>query len=97
MIEYPLLDVVGDQSSVVAVEEGDLRDDLICGGGPLEGRAVLVPVGDVGADSLNEVGEGLEGAASDCLAGDDSEPGLDLVDPRTALGREVEVHIGVAA
>ncbi len=48
---------------------------------PAEGFAAVVPGVDVDADRGLEVGHAGEGAAADCLAGEDAEEDLDQVHP----------------
>ena len=57
----------------------------------VKGFAVVFQV-DVVADLTDEDFYAGEGAAADGLAGDDPEPGLDLVDPGGSLGGDVEMH-----
>jgi len=54
-----------------------------------------VPGVDEALDGILQVGHAAEHAAADGLAVDDREPGLHLVHPAGAGGREVEVHAGV--
>jgi hypothetical protein len=89
VILIPLLGVVVDEFLDVGLDEPDLGEDLVGGGGPDEGLRGGVPVRDVIADLLDHDLDAGEGAASDGLAGDDPEPGLDLVDPGRSLGGEV--------
>ena len=59
---------------------------------PDEGSRVLIPVVDVVVDVSDETLDGFEGASTNGLAGEDSEPGLDHVEPRRPLGGEVELN-----
>ncbi|GAA5000610.1 hypothetical protein [Actinopolymorpha pittospori] len=82
-----LLGAVVHEFLDVGLDELDLGEGLLDCGGPGEGLGVGVPVFDVGADLADEDLDRAEGAAADGLAGDDAEPGLDLVDPtRTDRG-----------
>jgi len=54
-----------------------------------------VPMLDVVADVLDEAFHRIEGAAAYRLAGEDSEPRFDHVQPRGTGGREVEADIGM--
>jgi hypothetical protein len=90
-----LLGVVRDEFLDVALGESDLGEDLVGGRGPLERSRFGVPGGDIGADGLDEDLHGGEGAAPDGLAGDDAEPGLDLVQPAGAGRGEVEMDVRV--
>jgi hypothetical protein len=78
--------------SLMGTPEGLLED---VGGflGPHEWCGVLVPVADV-ADECVDV---MEGAAANRLAGEDSEPGLNEVEPGSALRREVPLDGGFSA
>lgn len=86
---------MSQQFAVVTLDDGDLFDNLVWGCGPFEWLAVLVPVADVGVDAVNEVGYRGKGATGDGVAGQDAEPVLDHVDPRTAHGSAVKSYIGV--
>jgi hypothetical protein len=90
VILMSLLGVVVDELLDVGLDELHFGEDLVGGGGPFEGFWVGVPVVDVAADLGDEGADGAEGAAADRLAGDDAEPGFDLVDPRRANRGEVE-------
>ena len=97
MIAFGLLGVVVDEFPDVGLYELNLGKNVVGGGCPCEWLGVGVPVLDVVANLLDQNGDRGEGAAPDGLAGDDAEPGLDLVDPgRTDLWGEVEVHVRVA-
>ena len=61
----------------------------------MKGFGVCVPVGDVVADLGDQDLDAGEGAAADGLAGDDAEPGFDLVEPGGSDGGEVEVDVRV--
>jgi len=50
---------------------------------------------DVEADVPNEGSDFREGAASDRLAGEDSKPSFDQIEPGSALGREMELDARV--
>src|SRR6266481_2912447 len=63
--------------------------------GPDERRGMRVPCGEVALDVADQGADGLEGAAAHRLAGEDAEPGLDHVQPRSALGCEMKVHLGM--
>jgi len=56
---------------------------------------VLVPVSGVSIDVTDERLDGVEGAPANGLAREDSEPGLDHVQPGRALWGEVELDAGV--
>ena len=58
---------------------------------------MLVPVVDELLDMTNEVWNGVEGAASDGLTCEDTEPGFDEVDPGRTLGGEVQGDATVGA
>ena len=88
MISLSLLRVIVDELLNIGLDECDLGEDFAGGRGPGERFGGGVPVGDVVADLFHQDGDRGEGAASDGLAGDDPEPGLDLVDPRRS-GRGV--------
>lgn len=51
---------------------------------------------DEGIDVLPELSDGCEGGAAEGLAGKNGEPDFDLVEPRSAGGREVEVDVGMS-
>ncbi len=87
--------VVIDECADAGLGETDLGEDLVGGGGPGERLGGAVPVGDVVADLAGQGVDGGKGAAADRLAGDDPEPGLDLVDPGRADGGEVDVDMRV--
>jgi hypothetical protein len=70
---------------------------FVCGLGPGEWLGALVVAVDVGTDRGLQVGDVGEGAAADCLAGDDAEEDLHHVQPRAAGGREMQCHSGVFA
>ena len=62
---------------------------------PVERPGVPVIKSDVSHDLLAKVGRGLEHAATDAIASDQTQPDLDLVQPG-GIGRgEVESHIRV--
>src|SRR5512144_1597845 len=97
MIPLYLLGVVVDELLDVGLDELGLGEDLVGGGGPCERSGVGVPHGDVVADGADEDLDRGEGAAADGLAGDDAEPGLDLVDPAGTLRSEVKRTLGCRA
>ena len=72
-----------------------LADDIGRVLGPDEGSRIGVPVFDVRPDVPYESGDGVEGTSSNGLAGEDTEPGLDHVEPGSALGCEVKREAGV--
>src|SRR5689334_3332614 len=90
-----LLRVVRDEFLDVELSEADLGEDLVGGRGPLERSWLGVPGCDVGPDGPDEDLHGGEGAAADGLAGDDPEPGLDLVQTARAGRGEVEMDVRV--
>src|SRR5438093_8160193 len=73
-----------------------LADDVRGLFGPHEGCGVLIPGLDVGEDMPDQRTNGVEGSAADRFLGEDAEPRLDQVDPRRALGGEVEVDRGMS-
>lgn len=75
--------------------EADLREDLAGGRCPGEWLRCCVPGVDVVADLLDQDVDAGERAAADGLPGQDSEPDLDLVQPRGADGCEMEVDVRV--
>ena len=81
MILLELLGVVVQQLLDVGLDEPDLGKDLVGRGGPDEWFCVAVPVGNVVANPLDENLDRTERAAANRLAGDDAEPGFDLVEP----------------
>jgi len=81
VILFCLLSVVVDELTDVGLSECDLGEDLVGGGGPGEGLSVGVPVLDIVPDVGDEDVDRGDGAAADRLAGDDGEPGLDLIEP----------------
>src|SRR5437763_6528489 len=88
--------VVVDELLDAGLDELDFGEDFVGRGGPGERPGVRVPVVDVVADLLDQDLDAGEGAAADRLAGDDAEPGFDLVEPGGALGGEVEPDVRVA-
>src|SRR3954470_12173577 len=90
-----LIRVVRDEFLDVELGEPDLGQDLVDGSGPCERSWVAVPRGDVGANGPDQDLDGCEGAAADGLAGDDAEPGFNLIQPARALRGEVEVDVGI--
>ena len=95
MIPSYLLGIVVDKHLDAGLHELDLGEDLVRGGRPCERFRISIPVIDVVADLPNQDRNGRERAAPDGLAGDDAEPGLDLVDPRRPDRREMEMHMRV--
>src|SRR5262245_15656420 len=79
----------------VALDQLDLGEDVVGGGGPDERFGGSVPVVDVVVDVGDQGANGTESAAADRLAGDDAAPGFDLVDPRRSDRGEVELHLRV--
>ena len=63
---------------------------MICGLGPDERLAAVVPAVDEDPDRCDEVGDGGEGASPDGLAGDDPEEDFDHVQPRPGGRGEVQ-------
>src|SRR5215470_4919689 len=59
--------------------------------GPHERRRMAVPLDEVSLDVPDEGADRVERAAADRLAGEDAEPGLDHVEPGSALRGEVKV------
>ena len=57
---------------------------------------MLVVVFHKGIDLALEIGNRIEGAATDRLVGDQREPALDLVQPGTVGGREVQMKARAA-
>src|SRR3954447_11378640 len=90
-----LLRVVRDEFLDVELSDADFGQDFLGGRGPLERSRVGVPGSDVGADGPDEDLHGGEGASPDGLAGDDAEPGLDLIQPAGGFRGEVEVDVRV--
>ena len=72
------------------VQTIQLGEDLICGFGPGEGLGIIVVLGDVAVDGGLKIDDRVEAAASDALAGQRREEGLDGVQPGAGFGREVE-------
>jgi len=73
--------VVVDELLDGGLDELDFGQDLVGGGGPDKRLGVGVPMVDVVADLGDEYLDRGERAAADSPAGDDGEPGPDLVDP----------------
>src|SRR5436309_11180256 len=71
-----------------------LADDVGRLLGPNERRGMLIPGLDVAKDVLDQGTDGVERASANRLLGQDAEPGLDQVDPRSSFGGEVEVDPG---
>ena len=65
--------------------------DRIGSGSPGEGFAALVVSGDEVIDLADQVCHAGEGAAANCLVGDQSEEALDLVEPGTVGWDEVDM------
>src|SRR5678815_3986818 len=63
--------------------------------GPDKGRGMSIPFREIPLDVADQRPDGLEGAASYRLAGEDAEPRLDQVEPRGALRGEMEVDAGM--
>ena len=63
---------------------------------PSEGMTSLVPVLHEALDRGDEHPHALEGAAADRLARQDREPRFDLIHPRGARRREVQVEAAMA-
>lgn len=61
--------------------------DGVCRGGPHEGLAGFVVLGDEVIDLGDEVADAGKGAAANCLVGEQCEEALDLVEPG-AVGRD---------
>jgi len=72
-----------------------MADDLVGVLGPGERVGPVVPAVDVAGDRGFEVGNAVERAAADGLAGDDPEEDLDHVQPGPGRGGEVQVDAGV--
>lgn len=70
---------------------GDLSEDEISGGGPLEGTRGGVVGFEVVADGDAQLGDAQEAFALQALAGKFGEEALDLVEPGGVGGDEVEV------
>src|SRR5436305_2700500 len=95
VIPLYLLSVVVDELLDVGFDEADFRQDLVGGGSPGEWFGVGVPVADVFAYLLDECFNAAESAAADGLAGDDAEPGFNLIDPGRADGGEVKLDVRI--
>src|SRR5437763_3933940 len=57
---------------------------------------MLIVVVDKGVDLAFEITDGLEGTAADRLVGNQGEPALDLVEPRTVGWGEVQMETGAS-
>ena len=57
---------------------------------------MLIVVVDEGVDLPLEIGDGLEGTTADRLVGNQGEPALDLVEPRTVGRGEVQMEAGAS-
>src|SRR5437763_13910719 len=90
-----LLPVVVDKFLDAGLDESNLGQDLISGGGPDERLWVRVPVSDVVTDMLDQNLHTAEGTPADGLAVDDAEPGLDLIDPLGSFRGEVGPYLRV--
>src|SRR5580658_5793302 len=60
-------------------------------GDPVKRVRILVVDADVFGNGAGQIPNASEGSSADTLASDLSEPALDLVQPRRAGGREVQV------
>lgn len=69
----------------------DLGEDRFGSGGPHERVRREIVVLGVAFDAPDQVRHALEGAATDSLLGDQSEPALDLIEPGGVGGRVVHV------
>ena len=76
-----LLRVIVDQFPDVRLDDLDLRENLVCGGSPLERLRIVVPVGNVVLDPFDQYCDRCERTPSDGLTSYYSEPGLHLVEP----------------
>src|SRR5205085_7347071 len=95
VIPLYLLSVVVDELLDVGFDEADFRQDLVGGGSPGEWFGVGVPVADVFAYLLDECFNAAESAAADGLAGDDAEPGFNLIDPGRGDGGEAQMDVRI--
>src|SRR4051812_15932814 len=66
------------------------------GFGPLEGRSIAVVHLSERVDRLAHLRRAGEAGASQSRARQDAEPHLDLIEPRSVSGSEVQVHLGMA-
>ncbi len=57
------------------------------------GIAVIQP--NVIHDLLDQIGHGVKNSAADSVADDHAQPDFHLVQPRCAVGREVELDMGM--
>ena len=73
----------------------DLGHDGGSLGGPDEWLGVIVVLSEVALHGDLQVGDALENAAADALAGDLGEEALDEIEPRRPGGGEVEPEPGV--
>ena len=69
-------------------------EDGVGGRGPHKGPGIGVVVVGEAADPLLELGDGREGAAAEGLLRDEVEPDLDLMEPGSVGGGEVDVVAG---
>src|SRR5690242_4469019 len=74
-----------------------LRDDVSRFFGPHERGRMSVPLREVALDVPDEGPDSLERAPTDRLTREDTEPRLDQVQPRRALGGEVKMHLASPA
>src|SRR5580765_4494485 len=77
-----------------AAPEGFLND----GGkvlGPDKGPGVSIPFREIAFDVADERPHRVKGASPHRLARENAEPCLDQVEPRGALRREMEMHVGM--
>src|SRR5258705_9242818 len=61
--------------------------------GPHEGRGMTVPLRDIRVDVTHERADGLERRTANGLAGEDTEPRLDHVQPGCAFRGEVKLNL----
>src|SRR2546425_8775595 len=61
--------------------------------GPYEWGRMTIPLSDVGLEVADQGTDGVEGAPTDRLAGQDAEPRLDQVQPGRAFGSEVKLDL----
>ena len=69
-----LLGVVVDQLLDLGFDDLDFRENLVCSGGPLERLRVLIPMGNVVLDPLNQDPDRRERTPSDGLTSYSPEP-----------------------
>src|SRR5205823_161976 len=75
----------------------DFAEDRVRVLGPDKTSRRFVVVLKIAVDGGDEVGDALEGPASNAVAGNFSEPALDQIEPRAAGGDEVKVHARMTA